>query len=69
VAIIRLKAVVAALIDHASQGVYRPGAWEREWVIQAFGVEFLERLVPGDPWGRRGMDEYFERPTEYSETA
>jgi hypothetical protein len=36
---------------------------------KAFGVEFLERLVPGDPWGRRGMDEYFERPTEYSETA
>jgi hypothetical protein len=29
------ESVVAALIDHASQGVYRPGAWEREWVIQS----------------------------------
>ena len=24
-----VESVVAALIDHAAQGVYRPGAWER----------------------------------------
>jgi hypothetical protein len=24
--------VLRKLIDHAQQGVYRPGAWEREWI-------------------------------------
>lgn len=37
---------VAVLIDHAQQGVYRPGAWEREWLCQAFGYDWPERLVP-----------------------
>lgn len=38
--------VVAVLIDHAQQGVYRAGAWERGWLIQAFGDEWLSRLEP-----------------------
>ena len=38
--------VVALLADHAQQGVYRPGAWEREWICQAFGYDWLERLEP-----------------------
>ena len=37
---------VAVLIDHAQQGVYRPGAWEREWLCQAFGYDWTARLVP-----------------------
>jgi hypothetical protein len=37
---------VAVLIDHAQQGVYRPGSWERPWLMQAFGDEWLERLHP-----------------------
>jgi hypothetical protein len=38
--------VIYQLTDHAQQGVYRPGAWEREWVCQAFGYDWTERLVP-----------------------
>jgi len=38
--------VAAVLIDHAQQGVYRPGAWERAWVCQAFGEDWLYRLEP-----------------------
>jgi hypothetical protein len=37
---------VAVLVDHAQQGVYRPGAWEREWLCRAFGYEWTERLEP-----------------------
>jgi hypothetical protein len=37
---------VAVLIDHAQQGVYRPGAWEREWLCQAFGYDWTQRLEP-----------------------
>lgn len=44
--------VVAQLIDHAQQGVYRPGAWERDWLCQAFGDAWLARLEPGDPYRR-----------------
>jgi len=41
-----LEAVIFELIDHAQQGVYRPGAWEREWVCQAFGNEWTRRMEP-----------------------
>lgn len=58
--------VVAQLIDHAQQGVYRPGAWERDWLCRAFGYYWLERLEPGDPYGRPEPSEegisLFERP-------
>jgi hypothetical protein len=30
--------VIYQLIDHAIQGVYRPGSWERPWIEQAFGA-------------------------------
>jgi hypothetical protein len=39
-------AVLVILADHAQQGVYRPGAWERDWLIQVFGDEWLDRLEP-----------------------
>lgn len=29
--------VLQKLADHAQQGVLRPGAWERYWLVQAFG--------------------------------
>jgi hypothetical protein len=54
--------VVGELIDHAQQGVYRPGAWERPWLSQAFGDEWLARLEPGDPYGRSGSGSMFNRP-------
>jgi hypothetical protein len=38
--------VLATLADHAQQGVYRPGAWERDWLIQVFGDEWLTRVEP-----------------------
>jgi hypothetical protein len=57
-----VEQVVLELIDHAQQGVYRPGAWEREWLMQAFGPDFLQRLEPGDPYGRSDCDRIFQRP-------
>src|SRR6266516_2765413 len=47
-----VEGVIYKLIDHAQQGVYRPGAWEREWLCQAFGYDFMNFLEPGDPYGR-----------------
>jgi hypothetical protein len=38
--------VVGELVDHAQQGVYRPGAWERSWLMQAFGDDWLDRVEP-----------------------
>jgi hypothetical protein len=57
-----VEAVVLQLIDHAQQGVYRPGAWERGWIEQAFGSDFQIRLEPGDPFGRAECDHLFQRP-------
>jgi hypothetical protein len=59
---ITVQDVVARLIDHVQQGIYRPGAWERDWLCQAFGHEWLEQLVPGDPYGRAGCEALFQRP-------
>lgn len=42
------EAVIYELIDHAQQAVYRSGAWERDWICQAFGEDWLENLEP-DP--------------------
>jgi hypothetical protein len=42
------EAVIYELIDHAQQGVYRSGAWERPWICQAFGYDWMENLEP-DP--------------------
>ncbi len=44
----RVSEVLLELADHAQQGVYRPGSWERPWVVQAFGDYFLDR-VESDP--------------------
>jgi hypothetical protein len=38
--------VLAVLADHAQQGVYRPGAWERDWVCQVFGQDWLSQVEP-----------------------
>lgn len=48
-----VQEVIGRLADHADQGVYRSGSWERAWLCQAFGEEWLERLEP-DPRGLRG---------------
>src|SRR5260370_9253210 len=56
--------VVLRLIDHAQQGVYRPGAWEREWLCQAFGSDWIQYLEPGDPYGRPNSP-MFQRPPRW----
>lgn len=53
--------VVMQLVDHAQQGVYRPGAWERGWLEQAFGSDWQTQLEPGDPYGRPNSP-MFQRP-------
>jgi hypothetical protein len=57
-----VSVVIDQLIDHAMQGVYRPGAWERDWLRQAFGDDFVSRLEPGDPFGRPGREHVFQKP-------
>jgi hypothetical protein len=59
---ITVEDLVLRLIDHAQQGVYRPGAWERAWLLQAFGDGFTKFLEPGDPYGRPGCEHIFQRP-------
>ncbi len=57
-----VEEVVSELIDHAQQGVYRPGAWERQWLIQVFGEDWTGYLEGGDPHGREGCEAIFQRP-------
>ena len=57
-----VERVLEQLIDHAQQGVYRPGAWEREWLMQVFFDDWIEMLEPGDPYGSNGCEDYFQRP-------
>lgn len=58
-----VRDVLEQLADHAQQGVYRPGAWERDWLCQVFSDEFLDRLEPGDPYsGGDEFDHLFQRP-------
>lgn len=64
-----VEEVIEQLIDHAQQGVYRPGAWERPWLMQAFGddwLQFLEpdpdRTIPGSIGGIGRNDMPFDRP-------
>jgi hypothetical protein len=48
--------VLFELLDHAQQGVYRPGSWERPWLCQALGYEWTANVEP-DP-----DQPMFERP-------
>jgi hypothetical protein len=57
-----VEEVIGRLVDHAQQGVYRPGAWERGWLYQAFGDEWTAYLEPGDPYGRPNCESIFQRP-------
>ena len=57
--------IIETLIDHAQQGVYRPGAWERQWLEHVFPGSWQEHLEPGDPYGRLNA-EMFQRPKRNS---
>jgi hypothetical protein len=57
-----LPAVILELLDHAQQGVYRPGSWERPWLQQAFGDSWEQHLEP-DPERTAGDGRIiFQRP-------
>ena len=56
-----VEEVVGLLVDHAQQGVYRPGAWERDWLIQVFGDDWTAELEAGDPYGMENGF-MFQRP-------
>lgn len=51
----RAREALLELCDRVRDGVQRPGSWERAWLIQALGDEFVERLEsdPADPWHER----------------
>jgi hypothetical protein len=61
-----VEEVIGELLDHARQGVYRPGAWERCWLMQAFGDDWTAYLEPGDPYGRANCEAIFQRPKQPS---
>ncbi len=63
----RVRFAVYDLIDHAQQGVYRPGSWERIWLTQAFGDDWTAQLEPGDPYGRPDCERMFTRPRRVRE--
>lgn len=42
------EATLHELAARAVDGVSRPGAWERAWLQQAFGYEWIDHLEP-DP--------------------
>ena len=43
-----VKDALYELADRAQQAVSRSGAWERDWICQAFGYDWLANLEP-DP--------------------
>lgn len=57
-----LEAVIGRLLDHAQQGVQRPGAWERDWLVSVFGVDWTERLE------RDPQVSHHDRPRRVTET-
>ena len=57
-----LRGVLMELIDHAQQGVYRPGAWERPWLEQAFGYDWQAGLEPDTDDTSMDGRVIFERP-------
>ena len=57
-----LRGVLMQLIDHAQQGVYRPGAWERGWLEQAFGHDWQAGLEPDTDDTAADGRVIFERP-------
>jgi hypothetical protein len=59
-----LHGVLMELIDHAQQGVYRPGAWERSWLTQAFGDDWLDGLEPDTENTAGDGRVVFQRPVQ-----
>jgi hypothetical protein len=47
--------VLYQLVERVLDGVHRPGSWERAWLCQAFGDEWIERMEqdPQAAWRQR----------------
>lgn len=39
-----LEDVTGRLLSHARDGVLRPGAWERDWLVSVFATDWIDRL-------------------------
>lgn len=51
----RARATIEELIERATDGVTRPGAWERGWLVRALGEDWIAELEqdPTDPYAQR----------------
>ncbi|MCG8555584.1 MAG: hypothetical protein MJD61_09910 [Proteobacteria bacterium] len=51
----RVDRALYELVERLTDGIRRPGSWERPWLCQAFGHDWLERLEsdPEIPWAQR----------------
>jgi hypothetical protein len=51
----RAERALHELIERAADGIRRPGSWERPWLLQAFGPDWLQRLEadPEAHWRQR----------------
>jgi hypothetical protein len=52
-----VEEIIERICDHVQQGVYRPGAWERPWLVQCVGDDFEGNLQQGDPYA---LDEAYD---------
>jgi hypothetical protein len=61
---VRAAAAVWHLVRSAIDGVRRPGAWERTWLVQAFGEQWTSNLEkdPRSPWYHRPRRTNTETP-------
>lgn len=51
----RARATIEELVERATDGVTRPGSWERGWLVRALGDDWIEQLEtdPTDPYAQR----------------
>lgn len=43
-----IEDLVTRLLDHVQQGVYRSGAWERDWLAQIVVLDVIEAAYDDD---------------------
>lgn len=56
---------VANLLDHVQQGVYRSGAWERDWLLMVVGLDAItEAYEPSEDGAYRGRGDESVTPEE-----
>jgi len=58
-----IESVIERLLDHVQQAIYRPGAWERRWLLQCIGDYWLANVEP-DPESMTDGRMIFDRPRQ-----